>query len=1245
MMPPSSAKDMLMQVKRYADGGDVSSAGLAKAISSGLTQEQYDNNIRAYIAKTSNPLDALNAATENGVSMADINRALGTKAASDYFTTDYNTETAPSTNVATGFTSQIAEKYNAPGGQGLTALNKRIGEIGAQYGENTPESAAALRDIFIQERGSIADLQRAGFDPSRLLGTVAKKAPPKPQPPTGGGVSTGYQPLPEPPPIYAPGQQALNVPFRDSPVRTYDPRYGYTYTPAAQLLSATGSGMSWTPPSVTGRPRELLNVPLPTAENPRLSSSQAYARDLKAKQELDALNMAGGRFSGQQAPTPIFGEMENPNAVKPIDLRFYAPPPVGMQSGGPIKKPEGTADDSDRAPVDSSKTADQYADVFGEMDNIDKLSSLLKGGYLGAKYLLSSPNQYLEHGRYPDVIREKLQQEYRDLGTERIDAGPLDAALNYAGAYDWAVRPDVDPEDARKMAEAYQLRYYIDPNRVPQNEVADYYRNMAGVEAGVRDRALNKRLSDVELMAEAVAYAADQTGTPVPRTRSQTYADMFRETPPEAKGRDVNSVNTPKESYLPGFQTGGYVTQKQEGGPVSTPMSNAELLAQIDRSTAATPNAVTPDRDPVKSESAGMLSRLNDAFGRNISQPIVGSAIDMTAGMGDILQRGTKYLANRAGVETKPFTPVAPAIQEAAGTAGYDPYSPAALAASVLLPAAAPLRTAAAATRPMMSMAAAPGSAKQTLSLIKPILDREASVAASAELAAMGARKLAPDNVTAEIAAAIAGGAGYNTLDNILSGASRGPMTSGMAAKEKGGVFRPLTSESNPAQRSNLGELLDKYDSAFMQNNVPEDVSQSIVEKARRYFTTSFGTTDDPLRMAILEGNLNPIPLKADGFSTDFRDYLVNAAKESYKQQKNRVAAGDNDASSEVSSALEDFVKEYDKKTRLQGNIYTRGGLPYDQSQAMQASVKDRLITQGVPPKLVNANVNLVDLDKLGYIPTSRMPFIQDLQTGNDKTLAMALQNNEPIYDLENGYVSLPFLKPEQLAEAAQEIPLDTLRKMSFPELVIKSSEITNRDAGLKDAIDKAKQNKKVLPKYFLNEGVRPLIDANANQRWYQITNSKYTELEGNTMGHSVGGYSRVGIYNLGGKNAFDSGVAQLYSLRNTKTGIPATTIEIENANPVPIGKTDNPKVKQIKGFQNGLPPSKDAVFKLIKELSISPENVPIAERYTKDINGNPLDSPVIISWRNEYMEYLDQISNARNYAQGGYVTKKTKGA
>jgi hypothetical protein len=264
----------------------------------------------------------------------------------------------------------------------------------------------------------------------------------------------------------------------------------------------------------------------------------------------------------------------------------------------------------------------------------------------------------------------------------------------------------------------------------------------------------------------------------------------------------------------------------------------------------------------------------------------------------------------------------------------------------------------------------------------------------------------------------------------------------------------------------------------------------------------------------------------------------------------------------------------------------------------------------------------------------------------------MALQKNEPIYDMDE-YVSsaMSFLSPRNLARAAQEIPLTTLEKMSFPELVIKTAEIRSRDAGLKDAIAKAKQNKKVLPKYFLNEGVKPVIDAGPNERWYQITDSKYTPLEGNAMGHSVGGYAEKGDYNakyredtdalrkIGGKEAFDKGFAQVYTLRNTKTGLPAITVEVQNQTPVSIGQTKNPQVSQIQGFKNGMPFSTEPVFKLLKKLGVSPENTPRSQGYWRNTKGEELADNEYIDWRSMYQDYLAQNPGSSTFAKGGEVS------
>lgn len=70
------------------------------------------------------------------------------------------------------------------------------------------------------------------------------------------------------PSIYAEGEPALDQTFRASPAREEvtqevmgeEQLTGFNYLPAAQLLAATGSGFSFTPPSVTSRPRTLMSA-------------------------------------------------------------------------------------------------------------------------------------------------------------------------------------------------------------------------------------------------------------------------------------------------------------------------------------------------------------------------------------------------------------------------------------------------------------------------------------------------------------------------------------------------------------------------------------------------------------------------------------------------------------------------------------------------------------------------------------------------------------------------------------------------------------------------------------------------------------------------------------------------------------------------------------------------------------------------------------------------------------------------
>jgi len=212
---------------------------------------------------------------------------------------------------------------------------------------------------------------------------------------TGSGAEsatgvTVYQPLPDNTSVFAPGETSLDTEFRASAPRTEvtedvmgtQQLTGFDYTPAASLISATGSGFSWTPPTVTGRPRSLMstdtlnrytrgraaqdlrqlvggNEEAYRAFEPLLSQTGSYGGGLSRSQlfalmqqqasqqaQQEAANYAqfGTRF-GEAPPVTGYSEIaqnigsqNDPMTVKPIDLRYGRP----FAEGGEVKKLEGS---------------------------------------------------------------------------------------------------------------------------------------------------------------------------------------------------------------------------------------------------------------------------------------------------------------------------------------------------------------------------------------------------------------------------------------------------------------------------------------------------------------------------------------------------------------------------------------------------------------------------------------------------------------------------------------------------------------------------------------------------------------------------------------------------------------------------------------------------------------------------------------------------------------------------------------
>lgn len=144
---------------------------------------------------------------------------------------------------------------------------------------------------------------------------------------------------------------------------------------------------------------------------------------------------------------------------------------------------------------------------FQDRSLFDRIGSIAKGGALLPKYFGSEP--YLRHHFNQDKYVADLAKRFPG---PRISGGLLDSAINYAGAYDWSARPEVDPQDARDMALAYQMydsMFRDFGGRVPAEEELDYIQNMVGVEAGIKDREKGYRMPYNDLLDAAARYAEE----------------------------------------------------------------------------------------------------------------------------------------------------------------------------------------------------------------------------------------------------------------------------------------------------------------------------------------------------------------------------------------------------------------------------------------------------------------------------------------------------------------------------------------------------------------------------------------------------------------------------------------------------------------------------------------------------------------------------------------------------------------
>jgi hypothetical protein len=512
----------------------------------------------------------------------------------------------------------------------------------------------------------------------------------------------------------------------------------------------------------------------------------------------------------------------------------------------------------------------------------------------------------------------------------------------------------------------------------------------------------------------------------------------------------------------------------------------------------------------------------------------------------------------------------------------------------------------------MMSMAA-PGSAKETLSRLAPILDREASVAASAELAAMGARELAPDNVTAEIAAAIAGGGAYNTLDNILGSASRGPTTSGII-KERGGNWLAGSIEDDLAMLRNanqgllsdtpaakLAEMEARYTPEAMASLSPDLRShvQSSLDSLRsrayidnwidsklgKYIRNEMATESDPIR------------LQADAFEGLQADRLAQKNAQIARAMENMERARlDRGVTLNEMTASQAQIRELEREraliaaqTGLHADIALLGddglaahwarresGYPMFGSglstmgkaweDAADLSIRrDKagdLLTEGESEWVTPAALARMQTDFINKNPwLSKIPPESNVYSPRQSGYPFGGLGLDHLID-ELGNATAP----NSDLPASLRIDPSNLNRMSVADVSKKVDEINAWRKVNRAEADAVKANNAATVPYRQYDTVPYQNKPNVKEfKWVQLARSQETpeanaalndalEYEGSAMGHSVGGYrtrERGGsdTYGLGGWDAITNDRARIYSLRD-ESGKPFATIEMENEPP-----------------------------------------------------------------------------------------------
>jgi hypothetical protein len=164
------------------------------------------------------------------------------------------------------------------------------------------------------------------------------------------------------------------------------------------------------------------------------------------------------------------------------------------------------------------------------------------------------------------------------------------------------------------------------------------------------------------------------------------------------------------------------------------------------------------------------------------------------------------------------------------------------------------------------------------------------------------------------------------------------------------------------------------------------------------------------------------------------------------------------------------------------------------------------------------------------------------------------------------------------------------------------------------------------LPKEDLMKYVQPIKPVSDGLEWVKITDPLGLVIEGGAMNHSINRYASKGGYGHGGLDAFLKGTAEVYSLRNPKTGRPLVTMEVFK-----YGNGDR-WITQIKGPSNSDPSRfRQQIFEFMDDPNLKVLSAK-SESYRNTPTGGDLAEDIGVWWQHDFDDWKVGMLDYRHY-------------